>query len=705
MGLSERLDWTRMPLWLRAVVMVSAYAVAAELGNALSIQSAFSTFWPPAGVALVLLALSPRKDWVALLAALILANVASDLLHERSLAVAAGFALANATECGVGAYLVQRFVGRPPRLTTRRSVLAFGVWAAAVAPALGATIGATVVALAFGGSWLVTWATWWSGDALGVLVVGTFGLVLAEQLDRILRRERILPAPRTVAAFAIVSALTVGLGVAVVGFAGPLSGLKFAVALPVAIAATVFGTFGTVSLSLALSLATTSALALKLGHVPLATDALSADILVLQAFLGVIAFASVFLAAAVDEARSTAAAERVLAEKYRVLLETLPIGVTISDDRGAILETSRQAREILGVTGEQQRERGIGGGEWRMLYPDGTDKPADEWVSVRALRDGALVRGQECAVRPDGSSVWLDVTAAPIPVEGYGVAITYADITDQVVVRERLRESEARLKNVAEHLEELVHDRTEALERTNRDLLEASAAKSRFLANMSHELRTPLNSVIGFSGVLEQGLAGPLNEEQAREVGMIRTAGQHLLALVSDILDLTRIEAGRAEIEVAQFMLSDLVSELTEMILPLALEKGLTFEPSCGSPDIRMRSDRLRLHQILSNLLTNALKFTDAGRIDLECRRDGSDVIFVVRDSGIGIPADEIPRIMEEFHQVDRPSDGMKPPGTGLGLPISSRLVALLGGTLSVVSVVGEGSEFTVRVPLELAGS
>jgi PAS domain S-box-containing protein len=582
--------------------MFIGYALAAELGNVLSVQNAFSTFWPPAGVAVVLLALSPRKDWPILLTAVAAANVSSDLLHGRPLLAVAGFAMANTVETGFGAYLVQRFVGRPPRFLTRANVLAYGLLPGCVAPALGATLGATFVTLVFGGTWTTAWAVWWSGDALGVLVVGGFGLVLAEFAARMDTGEATWPKARTITAYIALLTITCVAGVVGTSCLGPLSGWKFSLFLPAAIASSVFGMFGASALALALAVSTSASVALGQGQVPLASGMLSADVLVLQGFLAVIAFTSLLLAAAVREARAAAAAEGILAEKYRVLLETLPIGVTISDESGAILETSRQAKEILGVTGEQQRERDIDGGEWRMLYPDGTDKPADEWVSVRALRDGTLVRGQECAVRPDGSSVWLDVTAAPIPVEGYGVAITYADITDQVAIRERLRESEARLKNVAEHLEELVRDRTEALEQVNQDLREASAAKSRFLASMSHELRTPLNSVIGFSGVLEQGLAGPLNDEQAREVGMIRNAGQHLLALVSDILDLTRIEAGRAEIEVAPFMLSDLVGELTAMVLPLAQEKGLVFEPdvqrsaAAASGAVQPADERRQVH-------------------------------------------------------------------------------------------------------------
>ncbi len=702
MGLSERVAWSRMPLWLRALIAFTGYALAAEVGNRLSVQNAFSTFWPPAGLALALLVLSPVRDWPVLAAAMVAANISSDLAHGRTLLVSAGFATANGLEALAGAYLVRRFIGTSASLTNRVDTLKFGLWAVCAAPAVGATVGASVVALSFGGgNWPRTWATWWSGDALGVMVVGAFALVLDDYVGRLRTGRAVAPSPGRTLGFLALFALTCAAGAGGMMYLGPLTGWKFAIFLPTAVVSALFGTFGAAAICLGLAVVMTASLATTQAGVVLASGVLSTDVLVLQGFLAVITFTSLFLATAVDESHAATAAQRVLAEKYRVLLETLPIGVTISDADGAILETSREAQAILGISGDEQRDRGIDGGEWRLVHADGTVKPPEEWTSVTALREKRPVRGQEGVLRPDGSVIWLDVTAAPIPVEGYGVAITYNDVTEQVEVRERLRMSEARLKASAENLEVLVRERTAELERTNAELREASEAKGRFLANMSHELRTPLNSVIGFSGILEQGLAGPLNEEQAREVHMIRNSGGHLLALVNDLLDLTRIESGKADIECRRFDVSGLVDDLREMIGPLAAEKCLRLEVECAVPEIVMNSDRLRLSQILANLLTNAVKFTDAGGVELTCDAEADQVVFRVTDTGIGIAADEIPRIMEEFHQVDRPSDGMKPAGVGLGLPISHRLATLLGGTLSVESTLGAGTTFTVRVPVD----
>jgi signal transduction histidine kinase len=693
------LEWERVPPWARVIVMFAAYIVAAELSNMLSVQMAFSTFWPPAGVALVLLALSPPKEWPALLGALVVANASSDLLHGRPVLVAAGFALGNAGEAALGAYLAQRFVGRPPRLLTRQNTVAFGLWCGCVAPALGATVGATVVSLGFAGSWLTTWATWWTGDALGVLVVGGFGLALADFAARRARGEGPrLGAPAIVGYIALFST-TVCLGAVVVGYLGPMSGWKFAVALPVGLAATIFGTLGTTALGLALALLTTAALALNAAPVTLASGGLSGDVLILQAFLGVIAFTSLFLATAVEEARTSAAAQRVLAEKYRILLETLPIGVTISDDSGAIIETSGHAQDILRVPGEAHRQRDIAGPEWTLVGLDGVTLPRDEWVSVRALAEGRRLRDQQGVLLPDGTTVWLDITAAPIPLEGYGVAIAYVDITPELEAQACLRDSERRLTEMAASLQAEVAVQTQELLRTNEELLAASSAKSRFLANMSHELRTPLNSIIGFAGVLGQGMAGPLNEEQEREIEMIRRSGDHLLALVNDILDLERIEEGGPEAVLTQFAARDLLRDVVATVRPLASDKGVRLTVVCAAK-ASITSDRGKLEQVLLNLVGNAVKFTDEGEVTLTCRVAGDRAFLIVRDTGMGIPPDELSRVMEDFHQVER-IDGMKPEGTGLGLAISRRLVDLLGGSITVESTPGLGSTFTVELPLD----
>jgi signal transduction histidine kinase len=233
-----------------------------------------------------------------------------------------------------------------------------------------------------------------------------------------------------------------------------------------------------------------------------------------------------------------------------------------------------------------------------------------------------------------------------------------------------------------------------------------SQQKSAFLAAMSHELRTPLNSIMGFSQLLEmpQGKAA-LTAKQRRYVEHIYTSGEHLLALVSNILDLAKVGAGQMEVNIEAVAIHDEVKDPIEKMRPLAVEKGLTIKLDIPL-ELTSHTDRLRVRQILYNLLTNAVKFTprDGGPITVTGRRDGAGIEIVVKDAGIGIALQDQARIFEEFTQLDRgPSRRLD--GTGLGLTLTRKMVELLGGTIRVESALGRGSTFTVWLPGAVAES
>jgi signal transduction histidine kinase len=254
-----------------------------------------------------------------------------------------------------------------------------------------------------------------------------------------------------------------------------------------------------------------------------------------------------------------------------------------------------------------------------------------------------------------------------------------------------------------------VQSRLELVE-ANRDLErqkaiaeEANRAKSGFLAKMSHELRTPLNAIIGFSQILEDNLAGELDAEASRLALFINQSGTNLLRLINDILDLTRIEAGRLELTPAPTDLRTVIARSCEFVRLQAERKGLEVRTSIDPavpPCLVLDGDKLQ--QVLVNLLGNAVKFTDTGRIELSARvrRDPARLILSARDTGIGIAPEHHLTIFEEFRQVE-PMGRRSLGGAGLGLAISRRLVELMGGTIRIESVPGEGSTFTVDLPLE----
>lgn len=259
-------------------------------------------------------------------------------------------------------------------------------------------------------------------------------------------------------------------------------------------------------------------------------------------------------------------------------------------------------------------------------------------------------------------------------------------------------EMEAQQKELEAQAVELGQQNVE-LEIQKRQLDEANRLKSSFLANMSHELRTPLNSVIALAGVLDRRLAGKVASEEHGYLAVIERNGKHLLEMINDILDLSRIEAGREEINLGRFSLRELAAEVTDMLMPQAREKGLELVNSVpeGLPPIR--SDLAKCRHILQNLLGNAVKFTEAGRVEMSALVEGQTLRLAVADTGIGIAPEHLPQIFDEFRQADE-SAARKYGGTGLGLAIARKYAVMLGGGLEATSTPGQGSTFSLWLPL-----
>jgi signal transduction histidine kinase len=242
------------------------------------------------------------------------------------------------------------------------------------------------------------------------------------------------------------------------------------------------------------------------------------------------------------------------------------------------------------------------------------------------------------------------------------------------------------------------------IEVKSRELELASRHKSEFLANMSHELRTPLNAIIGFSEVLYERMFGDINEKQAEYLGDILESGRHLLSLINDILDLSKIEAGRMELEPSDFHLPSAIENTLILVRERAQRRGVELGRTIDGTLGTVRGDERKVKQVLLNLLSNALKFTpEGGRIDVRARaHDGVAEISVI-DTGVGIAADDQQAVFEEFKQVG--SASKKVEGTGLGLAISRKFIELHGGKIWVESEVGKGATFTFTLPQRMASA
>ncbi|MBL4889357.1 MAG: response regulator, partial [Candidatus Lindowbacteria bacterium] len=254
------------------------------------------------------------------------------------------------------------------------------------------------------------------------------------------------------------------------------------------------------------------------------------------------------------------------------------------------------------------------------------------------------------------------------------------------------------VETVAER-ERIDKERLAEIRNMNEELQHASKMKSHFLATMSHELRTPMNSIIGYSDLLLDGIDGELNPDQTEDVQSVLRSAEHLLTLINDVLDLSKIEAGHMKVDLSEIRIQDAVQEVMDQVSPILKEKKLLSEVKYIDENVVVLADYDRLRQILLNLISNALKFTDTGSITVRVMKDDEFGIFSVEDTGVGVPEEYLKSIFEEFQQVDGATT-RKHGGTGLGLTIVRRLVELMDGTVSVSSQLGSGSIFHVKLPL-----
>src|SRR5579885_385986 len=295
-------------------------------------------------------------------------------------------------------------------------------------------------------------------------------------------------------------------------------------------------------------------------------------------------------------------------------------------------------------------------------------------------------------VRKDGSRFPVEISLSPSQFEeSFLVTAIVRDITSRKQAEERLRQLQE------SYIRELTSTNRE-LEARNREIERADRLKSEFVASMSHELRTPLHTIIGFAELLAEELEGPLNEKQKRFVGHIHKDSLHLLELINDILDLSRIESGRLDLRKETFDIANAVEEAMATIRPQAVAKSLRLEWT--GPGIPLEADRLRFKEVLFNLLTNAVKFTpEGGCIRVGAAVQGGMAEISVSDTGIGIAAEEHAAIFDKFYQAGSTTRGVKE-GTGLGLAIAKQLVEAHGGRIRVESAPGQGSRFSFTMPL-----
>jgi PAS domain S-box-containing protein len=376
-----------------------------------------------------------------------------------------------------------------------------------------------------------------------------------------------------------------------------------------------------------------------------------------------------------SERRAAELAIKDSEQRFRLLVETVrDYAIFMLDPTGHVMSWNAGAQRIKGYRAEE-----IIGQHFSTFYPP--EKVAEHFPEYElevAARTGHF-EDEGWRVKKDGTQFWANVVITALRDE-HGTLVGFAKVTRDLT--ERRAASERALEDAR---------RLAAVEAANR-------TKGEFLAAMSHELRTPLNAIGGYVELLLLGLGGTVSAQQTQYLERIRGSQQHLLAIINDILNFSRIEAGQIAYTLAPVSLCDLIDRVLPMVEPQAAAKGLVIE-RLASTEVVALADRGKVEQILINLLSNAIKFTDAGgRVELTCRLVGDRAELGIRDTGVGIPADQTDSIFEPFVQVGRSLTNPHE-GTGLGLAISRDLARAMNGDLTVQSVVGEGSHFTLQLP------
>ncbi len=378
--------------------------------------------------------------------------------------------------------------------------------------------------------------------------------------------------------------------------------------------------------------------------------------------------------------KRVATAER----RFRDLVEAAPDAIIEVDEHGAITLFNLAAEKMFGYSRVELMGKPV-----ELLVP--------EDIRLKHESNRAFYAGHP-RTRPMGAGLVLEGrrrNGVQFPVE---ISLSPVESDSGIHALAIIRDVSER-KQAEQDLRKVQEEYTRELELRNREVERANRLKSEFLASMSHELRTPLHTIIGFSELLGEELEGPLNEKQKRFVNHIHKDSIHLLELINDVLDISKIEAGRLELRHSAFDFAVAAEESIASIEPQAKAKGIALERAIQVKDA-IEADRLRVKQILVNLLSNAVKFTpEGGKIRVAASVKAGVLYGEVTDTGIGIPKEEQSFIFDKFHQVGATTKGVKE-GTGLGLAITKRLVEEHGGEIHVHSSPGKGSRFTFTLPM-----
>jgi PAS domain S-box-containing protein len=658
------------------LVLAALYFAAAKLSLPFAIPPGYATaVWPPSGIALAALLLLGTRLWPGVWLGAAIVNLAV----ESSWVAAAMIATGNTLEAVIASALIRQRMGVPLRFARGSDVFLL-VAACAASAVIAASIGTLALSLGnpVGAEAIAyNWWTWWQGDVCGMVILAPLILTWRGRATIAWIGPRVLEAAGFAALLLLATQFI---------FGRPTVGVS-PVAVPfLMLPLFVWAAFRFGQREVSTAIAAVCVLSVHhtvAGRGPFAVGTLNESLLALLLFVGVAVFLGLVLSAVLQE-RERALAELAsrhdeLKGRFQLMVDSVvDYAIFMLDAQGRVASWNAGAQAIKGYRADE-----ILGKDYSSFFPPEDAAAGKPRRMLARAESGGRVTEQGWRRRKDGSMFWADVVLTAVR-DARGRLIGYGKVTRDLTERRRAEAELIGAKAAAE---------------------KASSAKSEFLAKMSHELRTPLNSLLILAKLLSDNSAGNLDARQVRYARTIHDAGSDLLALINDVLDLAKIEAGAPlPMHMAPLRFDELRDAIEGAFRQVAQGKSLQLsvqlDPSL--PETFM-TDAQRLRQILNNLLSNALKFTLQGGVSLRIRRQGPDkVAFEVADTGIGIPSDKREQVFEAFRQVDSGS-ARRFGGTGLGLSISRELVRLLNGEIRVAAADGGGTVFTLVLPLATA--
>jgi PAS domain S-box-containing protein len=653
-----------------------------------------ASIWPANAVVLSCLLRSDIRRWPALLLAGLAGNMAAGIAIDGRLLVDISLAACNTLEIGLAAFSLYRFLGLPMDFSKPRNFWLFAAMAGGAAPLTAAALASALMGALTGASALRTMGVWALGDSLGILTITPALLLLT---------------PKALASLTARTALAKNL-LLLLGYLGVLAAVFGQTRYP--LQALVVPAMALVAFQLELAGAALAALLTVMvalvfqqmgrGPITLMTTGLISQVFTQQLNLAIAATSMLAIASTVAhrrelretltrslaesvaaraEAQEADQALRASEARYRLLAENASDLILQNDRKGRLTYISPAVTRVFGYAQDEL----LGRETLSLIHPE--DVPGVQGVVTSLLRapDAPPVTMEYRARHKNGSWVWFETRPRLVLDPDTGRPTGVMDILRDITAR---KAAEAELDRALKAAEA------------------ATEAKSEFLSNMGHEIRTPLTGIIGFSGLLEE-LDG-LPQNALGYVRRIVTAGRSLLAVVNDILDFSKLEARQVELDPHPFAPAGFIEETVDLVGVQALNKGLALHTAIADDVPQMvEADSARLRQILLNLLTNAVKFTDKGSVSLAVTYQGHArrLHVVITDTGVGVPAERRDRLFQRFSQADG-SINRSHGGTGLGLAICKGLVELMGGEIGVDTALGQGSTFwfSVMAPAVQAG-